>query len=189
MQLYISPCIPRYDESWLQKLLMSKVEQQEPIRNLALDQICDTVNLGSQLRSSAAFGITAVNLSDNSCNVWSRRCVQVSMGHCINVPSVRVSNFSKSIQNLNAQFQVTSYAAVIDKDADMLLEKIEQGEISKNWCLVLGNEGNGISQTVAEICNHRLRIAMSDLVDSLSIGVDAGILLNSLREREMSSYS
>ena len=181
--------IPRYDESWLQTLLMSKVEQQEPIRIVALDQICDTANLGSLLRSSAAFGITAVILSDNSCNVWSRRCVRVSMGHCINVPSIRVSNLSKSIQNLNAQFQVTSYAAVIDKDADMVLDKIKQGEISKNWCLVLGNEGNGISQTVVESCNHRIRIAMSDSVDSLSVGVAAGILLHSLREREMSFYS
>ena len=111
------------------------------------------------------------------------------MGHCIKVPSIRVSNLSKSIQNLNAQFQITSYADVIDKDADMVLDETKQGEISKKWCLVLGNEGNGISQTVAESCNHRVRIAMSDRVDSLSVGIAAGILLHSLGERERSSYN
>jgi tRNA G18 (ribose-2'-O)-methylase SpoU len=179
--------IPSYDDRWLQKLLMSKKEQQEPIRILALDQICDTANLGSLLRSSAAFGITAVILSDNSCNVWSRRCVRVSMGHCINVPSLRVSNLSKTIHDLNKQFQTTSYAAVIDKSADMILEKTKQGQISKNWCLVLGNEGNGISQAVIQSCNHRLRVAMADGVDSLSVGVAAGILLHGLKEREIST--
>lgn len=179
--------VPRYDESWLKKLLVSKMEQEESIRILVLDQICDTANLGSLLRSSAAFGITAVILSDNSCNVWSRRCVRVSMGHCINVPSIRVSNLSETIQDLNAQFQITSYAAVIDKTADMVLEKTSKGEISKNWCLVLGNEGHGISQSVIQSCNHRLRIAMSDGVDSLSVGVAAGILLHGLREREKMS--
>lgn len=176
--------IPHYDVIWLWSLLQSRMHNREPIRILALDQICDSANLGSLFRSSAAFGITAVILSDDSCSVFSRRCVRVSMGHCVNLPSIRVKNLSKCIQKLHSEFQINSYAAVIDNGADMVLESTQRGEISKAWCLVLGNEGNGISKEVIESCGNRLRISMSDGVDSLSVGVAAGILMHGIRERE-----
>ena len=176
--------VPHYDESWLTTFLKRKYEDKSGIRILALDNVCDTANLGSLIRTSAAFGINAIILSDDSCDVFYRRCVRVSMGHALTVPSVRVSNLSSTLNVLREHFEIVSYAAVIDKDADMILEETKSGKIARNWCCVLGNEGNGLTKEVAASCDHRLRIGMSEEVDSLSIGVAAGILLHGMRERE-----
>ena len=177
--------VPNYDEIWLDAYLSRKYKENSCIRILALDAISDTANLGSLIRSSAAFGIHAVILSEDSCDVWYRRCVRVSMGHVLTVPSVRVSDLSSTLNALRRKYEILSYAAVIDKDADMVLEQTERGGISKNWCCVLGNEGNGLSSQVASSCDHTIRIDMTDSIDSLSVGVAAGILLHGMREREV----
>lgn len=54
----------------------------------------------------------------------------------------------------------------------------------QNWCCVLGNEANGISNAVVQACQRTVRIDMEPGVDSLSLPIAAGILLNGLRERE-----
>jgi hypothetical protein len=51
-------------------------------------------------------------------------------------------------------------------------------------CVVLGNENTGVSLGVRDACTTLLRIDMNPRVDSLSITVAGGILLNGLRERE-----
>jgi tRNA G18 (ribose-2'-O)-methylase SpoU len=177
--------VPHYDEIWLKSFLKKKYDDgKSNIRVLALENVCDTANLGSLIRTSAAFGINAIILSDDSCDVFYRRCVRVSMGHALTVPSIRVSDLSSTLKSLRESFQVVSYAAVIDKDADMVLEETKRGQISRNWCCVLGNEGNGLTKGVALSCDHRLRIDMSEEVDSLSVGIAAGILMHGMRERE-----
>jgi tRNA G18 (ribose-2'-O)-methylase SpoU len=185
--------VPQYDEPWLVNFLRKKYQRQQQqgsdysscsIRILALENICDTANLGSLIRSAAAFGIDAVILSDDSCDVWYRRCVRVSMGHVLTVPSVRVASLSSTLLKLRDHFQIKSYAAVIDLAADMILEETKKKGVSKNWCCVLGNEGNGLTKQMAGSCDHTIRIQMDGITDSLSIGVAGGILLHGMKERE-----
>jgi len=196
-------CVPHYDENWLYSYVKSRTttaaaaitsKQSDQnlsckhvscnMRILALDQISDTANLGSLIRSSAAFGMDCIILSHDSCDAWYRRSVRVSMGHVLTIPIVRVSDLACTIDTMQKELNVTSYAAVIDHDADLVLEDVEKGQIDKFWCCVLGNEGNGISSKVSRACKYRIRIGMSETVDSLSIGVAGGILLHNIRERE-----
>lgn len=187
--------VPHYDEQWLMNHLRTKQKQQlhvdsdSSIRILALENICDTANLGSLIRTSAAFGIHVVILSDDSCDAWYRRCVRVSMGHVLTVPSVRVANLSFTLNAMRREFNIKSYAAVINHDADTVLEQTEKGGISMNWCCVLGNEGNGLTEQMARSCDHTIRIQMDGIIDSLSVGVAGGILLHGMKEREAKSIS
>lgn len=180
--------VPHYDETWLINHLRQKQlhdsSDSSSIRILALENVNDTANLGSLIRTSAAFGIHAIILSDDSCDVWYRRCVRVSMGHVLSVPSIRVPNLSSTLSSLKREFNVVSYAAVIDRDADMVLERTEPGGICKNWCCVLGNEGNGLTKQMSNYCDHKIRIQMDGVIDSLSVGVAGGILLHGMKERE-----
>jgi len=150
----------------------------------AVDRIADTSNLGSLIRSSAAFGIVVVILSEDSCDAWYRRCVRVSMGHVLSVPSVRVLNLASTLVALKEKFGVASYAAVIDKENSELLEEIQKGDIEARWSCVVGNEANGISSEVLNVCKSRIRIDIMNSVDSLSVGVAGGILLHGMAERE-----
>jgi tRNA G18 (ribose-2'-O)-methylase SpoU len=58
------------------------------------------------------------------------------------------------------------------------------GNVPDRWCCVMGNESSGISTNVIDVCNYTIRIDMEPGVDSLSVPIAAGILLNGLRERE-----
>lgn len=175
--------VPERHESWLESFLL-KSRQTESSRSstriLALDGISDTANLGSMIRCAAAFGIDAIVLSNDCCDAWYRRSVRVSMGHIFNVPIVRVSDLSSTLRRLS----IPSFAAVIDPDADLVLEQVARGNIPKMWCCVVGNEANGISSHVVEACTYRLRIEMATGVDSLSVPIATGIILHGLKERE-----
>ena len=186
------------DEAWLMDFLKgrphfseprdkeSKVSKgiSQPLRVLALDGICDTANLGSIVRSASAFGMNAIILSQDCCDVWYRRAVRVSMGHCCRIPCVRVSSLSHALSRLHDELGVKSYAAVIDLDAECVLENTGRGDVPGAWCCVMGNEGNGISKAVAQACSTRIRIDMEEGVDSLSVPCATAILLHGLRERE-----
>lgn len=176
--------VPHYSIQWLEAHLEKVMKTRSNIRLLALDNISDTANLGSLIRSCTAFGITAVLLSLDSCDAFYRRCVRVSMGHVLNILSVRVESISTTLKDFQERYGIVGYAAVVDKNANLVLETVEKGHISQNWCCVLGNEGSGLRNEVIANCKHTIRIEMDDEVDSLSVGIAGGILLHGLRERE-----
>ncbi|CAJ1969610.1 unnamed protein product [Cylindrotheca closterium] len=173
------------DEAWLDSFLQNKrmSQKSEPLRMLALDGICDNANLGSMIRTASAFGVDVVVLSQDTCDCWYRRTIRVSMGHIFRIPIVRVNNLAATISKWSSpRFNVTSYAAVLETNC--LLSDIKRGNLPKSWCCIMGNEGNGISLAVREAATHKLRIQIESEVDSLSVPVATGILLNGLRERE-----
>ena len=177
--------VPERTERWLlDEFLANYPRETQPLRLLAMDGISDTANMGSMIRSASAFGVAAILLSDDCCDAWYRRSVRISMGHVFNVPCVRVENLSKTLKTLREKCNTVSYAAVIDRDADMVLENLPKGAISQSWCCVMGNEGNGISSNVVAASTHSLRIDMDPEVDSLSVPIATGIILHGLKERE-----
>ena len=123
--------VPQRDEPWLLEYLLRlrRVETETSLRILALDGISDTANLGSIIRCASAFGIQAVILSRDCCDAWYRRAVRVSMGHIARVPCVRVDNLALTLQKLSkVPYSVTSYAAIVNLQADLILENIERGK-------------------------------------------------------------
>ena len=184
----------------------SDAEGSKNRRLLALDDVSNTANLGSILRTAAAFGVDAVILSDGCCDAWYRQSVRVSMGHVVTVPIFRVADLrldmSYSVgdtQELSDLPRVLRWlrghgikclASVVDDDECGVsnlpisppLAALEDfdGTNADSWCLVLGNEGQGISSEVIQACDERIRIGMSNGVDSFSLPVAAGILLHGM---------
>ena len=192
-------------EEWLDNFLNSRTTttKKKGIRLLALDGVCDTANLGSMIRTASALGVDAIVLSADCCDEWYRRSVRVSMGHIFLVPVVRVTNLAaflnkwsvKQADDNTTRYEerllIHSYAAVVAETSSsgnaretLVLEQLQHGYVSSSWCCVLGNEGNGISDEVADSCTDTIRIGMKDGVDSLSVVVACGILIHGLLERE-----
>lgn len=119
------------NEEWLMNYLheLQKDDCARPLRLLAFDGVSDTSNLGSMIRTSSAFGIAAVILSQDCCDAWYRRAVRVSMGHVFRVPCIRVADLAMFLKGVkNSPFDIVSYAALIDPASDLLLENMEKGE-------------------------------------------------------------
>lgn len=219
--------VPRFKEpfQWLKRLLSvphqtdatmneesaSKSESAtRPRKLLALDAISNTSNMGSILRTAAAFGIDAILLSDDSCDAWYRQAVRVSMGHVISVPTIRVPELREGLNIdddncrdgglpsvlkwLRDEMKVQSFAAVVDDDStksddtlpllvslESVTSKHAASVAPSSWICVLGNEGNGIRKEVVKCADYRIKISMTnDDVDSLSLPVAAGILIHGL---------
>ena len=203
--------VPTYFQHNGYEWLQNAIRQKSILRLLALDAVSDTANLGSIIRTAAALSIDAVILSDDSCDAFYRQSVRVSMGHVINVPILRVSDWRRGFSDagdaklqsesgglaefitwLRNQMKVRCLAAVVDDENDIKqnsqpplisLESLtQQGTAKQSWCCVLGNEGNGIRDTVITECNQRIKISMATGIDSLSLPVAAAILMHGLSQ-------
>ena len=133
------------------------------------------------IRSAAAFGADFVLLGQGCCSPWYRRAVRTSMGHVFSLPVV-TCDLPAALRWLAAA-GVASYGAVIDHPSSEL--RTVRLQTARGWCLVMGNEDTGLSPQCRAACSGGgLRIPMAPGVDSLNVGVAAGILLNGLVERE-----
>lgn len=130
-------------------------------------------NLGLLFRSSAAFGISGIILGQGCCDPLSRRCVRVSMGAVLEVPFVRSADVLVDLQELRGTWQFERVAAVLDLAA----EPLDKLRPARRTALVFGNEFDGLTPAWLAECDRRVTIPMSQAVDSLNLGVAAGIFI------------
>ena len=116
------------DEAWALKYAAEIKEREGGLRVLALDGVCDTANLGSIIRSASAFAVHVIFLSSDCCDPWYRRSIRVSMGHVFRVPCVRVDNLANTVSRIAEELNVVSYAAVVDSQAELVLEEMPRGK-------------------------------------------------------------
>ena len=141
-----------------------------------LDGITDPQNLGAILRNARAFGVAGVIVpKDRSCPVTGA-VFRASAGAAAHVPIVQVTNLARAVEDLQeAGFWV--YAAERAGEND-----ISSMETAKRMGVVLGSEEKGIRKLVREKCDGSVRIAMEPGIDSLNVGMAAGILAFFLRK-------
>jgi tRNA G18 (ribose-2'-O)-methylase SpoU len=135
--------------------------------------IQDPENLGSLLRSSAAFRAAGLILAGDCADPFSRRVLRVSMGAALSVPLAQAPDPAVAIRTLQEAHDVECWATVLDEDAATL----EQLTRPARLALLFGNEGQGLDPAWPPLCRRKVTIAMPRGVDSLNVGVAAGIFL------------
>ena len=112
--------------------------------SLALDGIQDPGNLGTIIRIADWFGIDAIYCSQETADVYNPKVVQATMGSIAHVPITYCN-----LVELLSKVECPIYGTLLDG------EDIYQKELQKNGIIVMGNEGNGISQEVRPMYNHQ----------------------------------
>ncbi len=143
------------------------------LRLVILPEVTKPENLGLTFRAAAAFGVHAIVLGSRSCDPLSRRALRVSMGGVLTVPFVRSEDLRRDLSALKSDWGVELSAAVLDKDAPPLAE----AHWSTRAGVVFGNEFYGVGKDTLSLCDRRWTIPMAPDVDSLNLGVAAGIFL------------
>jgi len=139
---------------------------------IMLDTITSTENVGSIARSAAALGINSYMLPKGAPHPFSRRALRVSMGHTSLLRIHIYEDIRQAIKDLKAEgYKV--FAAEISEDSTMLANIITP----KKWVLIMGHEGNGISQSILELCDEVVTIEMQDGIKSLNVSVAAAIIM------------
>ena len=151
-----------------------------PIRVVALNEIADAENMGTIIRTCAAFGVTALLIDAQCCDPYLRRSVRVSMGTIINLTVIRTTDLVGTLGTLSASGSKIIGAAL---GRDSL--KIENADFNGNIVFVFGSEGKGLTRSVKEACELLVEIPIAGEIDSLNVGVACGIFLDQARRARL----
>lgn len=136
---------------------------------IVLDGIQDPGNLGTIIRSCIAFGFTNIILGDTSVDLYNPKVIRATEGMIfhINVLRRNLLDFLPTLKGMDYKIVGTDVASGKD------IRKLKK----ENIALVLGNEGNGISEDVKNLCDEFVNVKMSSNCESLNVGVAASILM------------
>ncbi len=138
-----------------------------------LDQLQDAGNLGTIIRTADAAGAGAVVLSPHCVEVFNPKTIRATMSSIFNIPIMCAAD---SIQALEAikQKGYTVYAAALGGENVYTLEKKSPAQES---CIIIGNEGNGITESVLACADQKIALPIRGGAESLNAGIAAGILI------------
>ncbi len=141
---------------------------------LLLDNIQDPGNLGTIIRSSLAFNFKDIILSLNSVDLYNEKVIRATQGMLFKVNIIR--NDLESVIN---ELKKKDYLILGTNVRDGIDVKEIKG---KKIGLVMGNEGQGVSDNISNLCDKNLYIKMNKEVESLNVAVATSILEYELGE-------
>ena len=138
---------------------------------LFLEDVQDPGNVGTMIRTADAAGFTGVIVSDKSADIYSLKTLRSMQGSHFHLPIYRMSlaTFIEEAKKSNLPILATTLSK----------ESKDYRELSllKDFVLVMGNEGQGISPVMAESADQLVHIGMKGRAESLNVAVAAGILM------------
>ncbi len=142
---------------------------------LLLDDIQDPGNLGTIIRSAVAFNISTIILSKNTVDLYNPKVLRSTQGmYChVNILSMDSIDAINKIKEMDIPVYGTSVTNGVDV-------RSLDSSLKDSYCLIMGNEGNGVSQEVLSLCDKNLYISMNKEVESLNVAIACSILLYEL---------
>jgi 23S rRNA (guanosine2251-2'-O)-methyltransferase len=167
---YVSPI----DFAPLDSLLAGLFEDGKVPFLLLLDRVTDVRNFGAIARTAECMGVQALVVPARGAAQINGDAVKTSAGALNLLPVCREADLHQTIQFLKNS-GLTVVACTEKADAD--LGNTAPASLSGPIAVVMGSEEDGISPDLLRLCDQRLRIPMSGQIQSLNVGVAAGIML------------
>ncbi|PID69712.1 MAG: RNA methyltransferase [Flavobacteriales bacterium] len=140
---------------------------------LALDKVRDPGNLGTIIRLCDWFGVAQLVCSEDTVDCYNPKVVQATMGSL-----ARVSIVYTNLETYLKQVKSPVYGAFMDG------KPVYKLVLPQNAVLIMGNEANGISNSVQACVNNLVSIPKYNstaTVESLNVATATAILLNEFR--------
>lgn len=134
---------------------------------IALDQIQDPGNMGTIIRLAAWFGIDEIIASKNTVDCYNPKVIQATMGAIFNVNVVY-----QDLKPYLEESKLPIYGALLEG------ENVYKTQIQKESILLMGNEGNGISDELTGLISHPITIPRFGTGESLNVAMATGIFLS-----------
>lgn len=158
-----------YDYAEVEDILKLAKESNEDPFVFILDNIEDPHNLGAMIRTAHQAGAHGVIIPKNRAAGLTATVARTSAGALNYIPVAKVTNISKTIEDLKKE---GLWFVVADMDGTTMYDLNLTGPIG----LVIGSEGDGVSRLVKEKCDFVASIPMKGKIDSLNASVAAGVL-------------
>jgi len=152
---------------------LSGLPADGPLRLLVLDAVQDPGNVGTILRTAAAFGASATFSLPGTVDLWNAKVVRSGMGAHFHHPCL--SGSWDELDTFRRERSIDIWAADAAGDSIVGLTPPER------LAIVVGNEGAGLSSDSRARADRLVALPIGSAVESLNVAVAAGILLYELR--------
>lgn len=144
-------------------------------RLLLCESLVDHANMGGIMRTAAAFGWDGVVVSHDSADPLYRRAVKASMGASLSVPWRRMAGDADLARIEEAGFEIVATTLADDSIG------VEDFTPGAKLAVMMGSEGHGLSRHWSSAAHRRVRIPITDAVDSLNVASACAIVSHAWR--------
>ena len=141
---------------------------------MLLENIKDAGNLGTILRTAAAFNVDAVVLYGDTVDLYNPKCVRSSVGNLWKIPVFHIADKT----DLMVNFMGYERVATLPKSNNSVW--LKDYTPTEKVLVMFGTEAAGLSNELKEFANKNVTIEMSKEVESLNLSISAGVILYKL---------
>lgn len=138
---------------------------------MVLDNLQDPGNLGTIVRTAEGAGVDAVFMSKDCVDLYNSKTIRSTMGSIYRMPTIYIEDIPSLLDEFREQ-GVRSYAAHLDGK-----NSYDQEDYRGGTAILIGNEGNGLRDEVAQKADVWVRIPMHGQVESLNAAIAASIMM------------
>lgn len=150
-------------------------------RIVVLENIMNPTNIGAIFRSAAALGMDAVLLTPGCSNPLYRRSARVSMGTVFQIPWTYTPQWPEEGMGLLKKLGFKTAAMALREDSVSVDDSNLMGE--EKLAIVLGSEGDGLTNDTIANCDYTVKIPMFHGVDSLNVAAASAVAFWQLGKR------
>ena len=150
---------------------LEDVMQGERTHLLLLESVQDPGNLGTMVRTGEGAGITGIIMNKTTVDLFNPKTIRSTMGSIYRVPYLITEHLPDLLDELHKE-NIRLYAAHLKGDT-----YYDAFDFTGACGFLIGNEGNGLSDEIAECADCYLKIPMEGKVESLNAAVSAALLM------------
>ena len=158
-------------------LAVVKIPKERKIKGniLLLDDIQDPGNLGTIIRSAVAFGVSTIVASNNTVDFYNLKTIRSSEGMIFNINLIK-DDLENFITQIRDKYIIYTTNVVNGKSVDEV-------KINEPYCLIMGNEGSGVRESIQKLANESIYIPMDNRCESLNVAMATSIILYEFSKR------
>lgn len=157
--------------------LVSKFNNEIDIENIKsvviLDGVSDPGNVGTIIRTAAGLGIDLVVLSNDSVDLYNSKVVRSTQGALFSMKILKC-DIKKLILDIKKN-GIKVFGTALDGSIE--LKKVSKPD---KFAIVLGNEAQGVKEEVLDLCDSKVKIEITDKVESLNVAIAGAIVMHYL---------
>ena len=138
---------------------------------LYLDSVTDPGNMGTIIRTAEGAGVDAVFMSKDCVDIYNPKTIRSTMGSIYRMPFIYIEEIVFLLDEFRKK-GIKSYAAHLDGE-----NSYDKEDYRKGTAILIGNEGNGLTDETAGLADTYIRIPMEGKLESLNAAVAAAILM------------
>lgn len=139
---------------------------------LLLENIQDPGNLGTIFRTAEAAGVTGILMSRGTADIYNPKTIRSTMGAVYRMPFLIADDLAETLLELK-KYKIRLYAAHLRRDAHVYTQE----DYRQGCAFMIGNEGNGLTERLADLADVSVRIPMCGQAESLNAAVAAAVLM------------